>query len=180
LFIINDVQMFKSILKSCHHEIRNNEGCDPTVAFDEMSKVLFCKLYEEKHASERSGNNRFRLSVYDDTLERIGVNVVKQILSETKNDPRYSGLFFSETSINLQDRTIRKIVSLFENYDLSLTAFDVRGLWIRFKGYAHPRLIWLNNLNYCSQELLTYFQNQGHGKRVSTLRRGSGNLLWLP
>jgi len=48
LFIIDDVRTFKNILKSCHNEIRNNEGYDPTVAFDEMSKVLFCKLYEEK------------------------------------------------------------------------------------------------------------------------------------
>ena len=48
LFIIDDVRTFKTILKSCHNEIRNNEGLDPTAAFDEMSKVMFCKLYEEK------------------------------------------------------------------------------------------------------------------------------------
>lgn len=123
LFIIDDVQTFKSILKSCHNEIRNNEGYDPTVAFDEMSKVLFCKMYEEKH----SGSNRFRLSVYDDTLKRLSINVVKQIFEETKKDIRYSNLFLEKTVINLQDRTIRKIVELFENCDLSLTAFDVKG-----------------------------------------------------
>lgn len=123
LFIIDDVQTFKSILKSCHNEIRNNEGYDPTVAFDEMSKVLFCKLYEEKH----SGDNRFRLSVFDDSIKRLRVNVVKQIFEETKRNERYSELFPLDTVINLQDRTIRKIVSLFEDYDLSLTAFDVKG-----------------------------------------------------
>ncbi len=123
LFIIDDIQTFKSILKSCHNEIRNNEGYDPTIAFDEMAKVLFCKLYEEKH----SGGVRFTLSVFDDTLQRLGVNVVKHIFEETKKDTRYAGLFLPETSINLQDRTIRKIVGLFENYDLSLTAFDVKG-----------------------------------------------------
>jgi len=124
LFIIDDVQTFKSILKSCHNEIRNNEGYDPTVAFDEMSKILFCKLYEEK---ENPKNNRFRLSIFDDTLERIGVNVVKQILEETKNNALYSGLFLPDATINLHDRTIRKIVKLFEDYDLSLTGFDIKG-----------------------------------------------------
>ena len=74
LFIIDDVQTFKSVLKSCHNEIRNNEGADPTAAFDEMSKVLFCKLYEEK---EHPNNNRFRLSIFDDTLERLSLNVVQ-------------------------------------------------------------------------------------------------------
>jgi type I restriction enzyme M protein len=123
LFIIDDVHTFKSVLKSCHNEIRNNEGYDPTVAFDEMTKVLFCKLYEEKHGD----SNRFRLPVFDDTLRRLNVDVVQQIFEETKKDSRYSGLFTPDATINLQDRTIRKIVALFENYDLSLTAFDVKG-----------------------------------------------------
>jgi type I restriction enzyme M protein len=124
LFIIDDVQSFKSVLKSCHNEIRNNEGYDPTVAFDEMAKVLFCKMFEEK---QNTGTNRFRVSVFDDTLTRLHVNVVKQIYEEAKKDPRYSGLFESDSTLNLHDRTIRKIVSIFENYDLSLTAFDVKG-----------------------------------------------------
>ncbi|MBZ5526058.1 MAG: N-6 DNA methylase [Acidobacteriia bacterium] len=124
LFIIDDVQSFKSILKSCHDEIRNNEGYDPTVAFDEMAKVLFCKMFEER---QNPSTNRFRVSVFDDTLKRLHVNVVKQIYEETKLHERYSGLFERDSPINLQDRTIRKIVSLFENYDLSLTAFDVKG-----------------------------------------------------
>jgi type I restriction enzyme M protein len=123
LFIIDDVVTFKNVLRACHNEIRNNEGYDPTVAFDEMSKVLFCKLYEEKH----SGRNRFRLAVFDDTLDRLQINVVKQIFEETKKDVPYSGLFLPDAAINLNDRTIRKIVQLFENYDLSLTAFDVKG-----------------------------------------------------
>jgi type I restriction enzyme M protein len=124
LFIIKDVETFKSILKACHNEIRNNEGYDPTQAFDELSKVLFCKLHEEK---ERPQNPRFRLSVFDQTLTDLKVNVVKTIFEETKNDSRYSGLFSPDAFIALQDRTIRKIVALFENYDLSLTEFDVKG-----------------------------------------------------
>lgn len=48
LFVIDDVDSFKSILKACHNEIRNNEGYDPAAAFDEMSKILFCKMHEER------------------------------------------------------------------------------------------------------------------------------------
>ena len=55
-----------------------------------MSKVLFCKLYEEKTNPER---NRFRIAVFDDTLDRLGVDVVRQIFEETKRDANYSGLF---------------------------------------------------------------------------------------
>lgn len=48
LFIIDDVQSFKAILRSCHNAIRNDKGDDATQAFDEMSKVLFCKMHEER------------------------------------------------------------------------------------------------------------------------------------
>ncbi|MHB8183368.1 MAG: N-6 DNA methylase [Candidatus Desulforudaceae bacterium] len=124
LFIIDDVRTFKNILRACHNEIRNNEGLDPTAAFDEMSKVMFCKLYEEK---ENPQGNRFRLSVFDDSLERLGVNIVSKILDDAKMVPGYSDIFDRNTRINLKDRTIRKIVSLFEHFDLGLTAFDVKG-----------------------------------------------------
>lgn len=124
LFIIDDVQMFKRLLRSSHNEIRNNEGYDPTVAFDELSKVLFCKMFEERRNPD---NNRFRLSVYDETMKGVGVNVVQKIFDDAKKDATYGELFTSDSKIELQDRTIRKIVGLFENYDLSLTAFDVKG-----------------------------------------------------
>jgi len=124
LFIIDDVKTFKSILKACHNEIRNNEGLDPTAAFDEMSKLMFCKLYEEK---ENPQGNRFRTSVFDDSMDRLHVNVVKRILEEAKKSEDYKGLFQQSDQINLKDRTVSKIVSLFEDYDLGLTAFDVKG-----------------------------------------------------
>jgi type I restriction enzyme M protein len=125
LFIIDDVQSFKSILRACHKAIRNDKGDDATVAFDEMSKVLFCKMHEERtHAGDA---NRFRSTVFDHSLSQLGVNVVRQIWEETKSDPQYAGLFDPNSTIALDDRTIGTIVSLFENYDLSLTAFDVKG-----------------------------------------------------
>lgn len=124
LFIIDDVRTFKGILKACHNEIRNNEGLDPTAAFDEMSKVLFCKLYEEK---ENPKGNRFRLSVFDDSMERLHINIVAKILEEAKQSPGYREIFTREARISLKDRTIRRLVQLLENYDLGLTAFDVKG-----------------------------------------------------
>lgn len=124
LFIIDDVQTFKRLLRSAHNEIRNNEGYDPTVAFDELSKVLFCKMFEERR---NPTNNRFRVSVYDQTQEQLGINVLDKIFEDAKADGTYGELFTSDSRIELQDRTTRKIVELFENYDLTLTAFDVKG-----------------------------------------------------
>lgn len=123
LLSIDSVQAFKRILKSCHNEIRNNKGFDPTIAFDELSKIMFCKLYEE--TSEHP--TRFRTTVFDESLRRPGHTVIHQIFDEMVTDPRYSALFCGDTMINLDDRTIRKIVELLQDYDLSRTDFDVKG-----------------------------------------------------
>lgn len=123
LFRIDDVQEFKRILRASHNVIRNNEGYDPTKAFDELSKVMFCKLYEEK----RKGTSRFRVGTFDDALDRLGHNVIQTIFNETKADTKFKGLFQSDETIQLSDRTIRELVRQFESYDLSLTDFDVKG-----------------------------------------------------
>lgn len=121
LFKVDDVREFKRILRACHNAIRNNEGYDPTKAFDELSKVMFTKLFEEK-----SGRNRFRLRTYDEFLDS-NVNVVHQIFKETAKSADYKGLFVEGETIELSDRTIRELVAQLENYDLSLTNFDVKG-----------------------------------------------------
>jgi len=123
LFAVEDVGTFKTLLSHCHNVIRNNEGYEPTIAFDELSKVLFAKMYEEKYTEQ----SRFTLSTYRDTKERLGVNIVQQIFKEILAIPEYSGLFAAGTRIELQDRTIENIVATFEKYDLTLTRFDVKG-----------------------------------------------------
>lgn len=121
LFKVDNVQEYKRILRASHNAIRNNEGYDPTKAFDELSKVMFTKLYEEK-----SGKDRFNVRKYDDFLE-AGVNIIQSIFGETMSDSSFSGLFASDSKIELSDRTVRDLVSQFEGYDLSLTDFDVKG-----------------------------------------------------
>ena len=60
LFTIDDVNTFKSLLRRCHNIIRNNEGYDPIQAFDEMSKIIFAKMYEEQYHKE---SNRFTKAI---------------------------------------------------------------------------------------------------------------------
>jgi type I restriction enzyme M protein len=124
LFTIDDVSIFKDLLKKCHNIIRNNEGYDPIQAFDEMSKILFAKMYEEQFNKK---GNRFTLEIFDNTLYELKINIVQQQFSEIQNTPEYKDLFPQNTHIKLQDRTIRELVKIFEKYDLTLTGFDVKG-----------------------------------------------------
>jgi type I restriction enzyme M protein len=123
LFTIDDVTTFKNLLKRCHNYIRNNEGYDPVQAFDELSKLLFTKMYEEQFSSE----NRFTLKTYNDSLIRLKVNIVQRVFEEIQKNDKFKDLFPPETKINLKDKTIEEIVKTFEKYDLTLTNFDVKG-----------------------------------------------------
>lgn len=124
LFTIDDVSTFKDLLKRCHNIIRNNEGYDPIQAFDEMSKVLFAKMYEEQYNKDA---NRFTSEIFDRTLKDLKVNIVQQQFSEIQKVEGFKDLFPADTNINLRDRTIKEIVKIFEKYDLTLTDFDVKG-----------------------------------------------------
>lgn len=124
LFTIDDVSTFKDLLKKCHNIIRNNEGYDPIQAFDELSKILFAKMYEEQY---HKTSNRFTSEIYDDSLSKLNVNIVQKQFSEIQQIKGFKDLFPENTIIKLKDRTIREIVVIFENYDLTLTNFDVKG-----------------------------------------------------
>jgi type I restriction enzyme M protein len=124
LFTIDDVSTFKDLLKRCHNIIRNNEGYDPIQAFDELSKILFAKMYEEQY---HTTSNRFTSEIFVKTLTELNVNIVQQQFSEIQKVKGFSDLFPENTTIKLKDRTIKDIVAIFESYDLTLTNFDVKG-----------------------------------------------------
>lgn len=124
LFTIDDVSTFKDLLKKCHNIIRNNEGYDPIQAFDELSKILFAKMYEEQY---HKTSNRFTLEIFEKTLKELNVNIVQQQFSEIQKVKGFKDIFPENTTIKLKDRTIKDIVSIFESYDLTLTNFDVKG-----------------------------------------------------
>lgn len=124
LFTIDDVSTFKDLLKKCHNIIRNNEGYDPIQAFDELSKILFAKMYEEQYNKD---SNRFTSEIYERTLKELNVNIVQQQFSEIQKVKGFRDLFPENTTIKLKDRTIKDIVAIFESYDLTLTNFDVKG-----------------------------------------------------
>ncbi len=48
---------FADLLHSCHNIIRNNEHLDAAAAFDEIAKILFTKVYAERHLKRDMKNN---------------------------------------------------------------------------------------------------------------------------
>ena len=47
---------FKKVLEACHSIIRSNDMLDPAVAFDEITKILFMKVYAERNLRKGKDN----------------------------------------------------------------------------------------------------------------------------
>ena len=75
LFAIDSARELSRLMKRCHDIIRNLKGYDPTKAFDELSKVLFAKMYEEREVEEgRRVQNRFTLASAQELRQQNGTN----------------------------------------------------------------------------------------------------------
>ena len=76
LFAIDSARDLSRILWRCHDVIRNLKGYDPTKAFDELSKLLFAKMYEEREVGDgRRKLNRFTVASVREMREQ-GVEIV--------------------------------------------------------------------------------------------------------
>lgn len=122
LLVFEGIKEFASILYKCEDIIRDIDGLTGADAFDEISKLLFTKMYYEKKAL-KTGRNEFSSK---EIKEHGGATYVKtylfpQVVKETED------IFIGNEEIELEDQTIEKIAALLENYTLIETDIDVKG-----------------------------------------------------
>jgi|GEM_PF-3063974 len=131
LFAVDSLRELSRLMKRCHAVIRNLRGYDPTKAFDELSKLLFCKMYEEREVAEgHSMRNRFTMEVVQE-MRQAGVEIIETIWQNTINSDRYREVFSDQDTIggiNLPSEAIDKIVTLLEDKSLTMTDMDVKGV----------------------------------------------------
>ena len=131
LFAIESVRDLSRLMRRCHDTIRNLKGYDPTRAFDELSKVLFAKMYEEREVAEgRREVNRFTLTSVRE-MRSQGVEIIQQLWRDTVASDRYREIFADEGStqeIALPPEAIDKIVEMLQDKSLGLTDMDVKGV----------------------------------------------------
>ncbi len=118
-------------MRRCHDIIRNIKGYDPTKAFDELSKLLFAKMYEEKELSEgRRTENRFTIQSVKRMREN-GVEIIQTLWRDTVKSDRYREVFSDDDAygeIELPPAAIDQIVRILEDKSLGQTDLDVKGI----------------------------------------------------
>lgn len=131
LFAIDSARELSRLMKRCHDIIRNLKGFDPTKAFDELSKVLFAKMYEEREVEEgRRQQNRFTIATVRE-MRKQNVEIIQTLWNDTVRSDRYKEVFSdqdSEHPIDLPPEAIDKIVQILEDKSLGLTDLDVKGV----------------------------------------------------
>ena len=132
LFAIESVRDLSRLMRRCHDVIRNLKGYDPTRAFDELSKVLFAKMYEEREVAEGHRLvNRFTVRTVKEMREQQNVEIIQTLWRDTITSDRYREVFSdhdANTDIEPPPEAIDTIVSLLEDKSLGLTDMDVKGV----------------------------------------------------
>jgi len=114
-----EIEEFSSKFERCQDEIRNIDGKTGSDAFDELSKLLFVKMFlEEKEET----SNIFKV----DTINKLGINIIKDHYFKLLIK-RYPDLFKSDDKIDLKDETVCAIVKILQDYNLRDTDIDIKG-----------------------------------------------------
>jgi type I restriction enzyme M protein len=120
---------FKRVLDACHDIIRNNDKLDPAIAFDEITKVLFMKVYAERNLKRVNEGDTIDSQWVEQADKYLGDNSISQIFNETKQ--HFGNLFFDEDEHILipksSVKTILEHLKLF-NFKLEINKYHFRQL----------------------------------------------------
>jgi len=114
---------FNELLKKfqkCHDEIWEGGKLDPATAFDEFSKLLMAKIYDERF-TPFNGEYRFQIRK-DETLDDISKKV-KDSYEQVKE--KNAGIF--KVDIKLPERVIFEVVGALQDISLRATDLDAKG-----------------------------------------------------
>lgn len=111
-----------SALEKCHDTVWQGGKLAPTTAFDEVSKLLFCKMKDEKDGTKNKDFYRFQIGTHetaDEVAERID-----EIYQEAKKQDEE---VFKE-DIRLEPKVIYSVVEHLQGLALNKTDLDTKGV----------------------------------------------------
>jgi len=115
-----------AVFKRCHNYIYGNQGLQKEPAFQELLKLIFCKVYDEEYTT--SGTMRFFIS-NEERRSEIGQRrlqkEIDKLFQEVKE--RYPYIFAQDERIRLDNRVLAYVVSELQRYSLLQTQADVKG-----------------------------------------------------
>lgn len=125
---------FADLLHACHNIIRDREASSADLAFDEIAKILFMKVYAERHLKSEMKENIFTLK-WVEQAEQFTSNFLDKTFEDTKRDFGKDKIFLPDEKLKLKPATVKAIIQKLEVYNLSATSEDIKGIaFERFLG----------------------------------------------
>ena len=129
----------RSIFETCHNYIYANEGLLKEKVFNEVLKLIFIKMVDEKRISAKC---EFGITSEEEEEIKEGkpsvfIDRIIKLFEEVKSN--YSDVFDQNERINLKPITLAFVVSQLQEYSLIETKADVKGVAFQTFVYAHQR-----------------------------------------
>jgi type I restriction enzyme M protein len=129
----------KTVFETTHNYIHANDGFTPEKTFNEMLKLIFIKMVDEKALPQEC---EFRITNKELQELREGkengfMDRINKLFDRVKNE--YSDVFEPNEKLNLKPLTIAFVVSQLQKYSLMNTSADVKGIAFQTYVHAHQR-----------------------------------------
>lgn len=135
LRIIGDT--YERVLFECHSAARDVDGLHADEALDEICKVLYTKIYDERQTTKQPEGTTFRFQAYGASNASEVAATIRTVYEEARQDdleiyskriPGYErsrGVF--KQQIKLSDSALFRIVELLQDYSLIDSRADIKG-----------------------------------------------------
>lgn len=129
----------KSVFETCHNYIYANEGLLKEKVFNEVLKLIFIKMVDEKSMSPKC---EFRttdkeMEEIEEGKKNVFLTRISGLFDRVKME--YGDVFDQNEKINLRPVSIAFVVSQLQKYTLIDTPIDVKGTAFQTFVYAHER-----------------------------------------
>ena len=119
---------FRNLLFRCHSILRDVHKMEPGKAFDAISKILFVKMYIERTGTWGTFRTDF-LRARQKTRLPTDDPVHVQLFEQTKRFYKDDELFSKDDKLDeISEETFARIVKELEQFNLSATGDDVKGI----------------------------------------------------
>ena len=135
-----DEEHLREVVNVCHNHIFYRLGHDPAKAFDELMKILFLKLYDERETPKH-----YDCVVLTGEASEATASRVRQLFKKSIQGRRYRDVFATRLTdkhppnIDLDDETITFIVRNFQGYSLINTSATLEGADV--KGTVFEKMV---------------------------------------
>lgn len=133
-----DEEELRYVIGTCHDLILEKQGHDPAKAFDEMTKLLFLKLYDEREVPKY-----YEFAVLVNEEIKDVAKRIRSLFEKSVTSSKYKDIFYSrfkktpEISLDLDDYTIFRLVQILQGYSLVNTTENIQGADIKGTVFEH-------------------------------------------